>query len=418
MKLGSYSKVPGAGGSVRYQAPVLSRDPKVPTHLWFDVCGADDRELATTCDSALLALLIPAMSRGEDIFVRGPVSPLLLHQVRGPVQAMLRCVLPTLRRIRIEAEETATVTAPSGRGVVTGFSGGVDSFCVLADHTGPDVASELRISHLLYNNVGSHSDGGEGLFEERRARLRPAVDRLGLPFIGINSNVNDFFTGTGLTFQQTHTVRNAAAALLFQAEIPLYLYASSFAFSDIAVMEDPALARTDPVLLPMLGTEAMRLLPSGTEYSRVEKTVRVAEVEASYEFLDVCVWATHAGNCSKCWKCMRTLLTLDIAGLIERYGRVFDLRVYRERRARFIGEVLQSRHPLMREILAFARDRGVSLPWISRAYSMLPLDRARALKKSIDAWTGRKPAPVTAPTLAAVPTLTVTSATANARRDS
>lgn len=391
MNLGPFSRVPGTGDSVRYQAPVTPVASHRPAQLWFEVGGAEGLDVATSSDSALIALLIPAMVRGEDIIVHGPVSAMLLHQVRGPVQAMLRCLLPSLRPVRIHAEDVRPAVAAARRGgLVTGFSGGVDSFCVLADHLGPNVPPGMEISHLIYNNVGSHSDGGEGLFHERRARLEPAVKRLGLPFISINSNLNDFFAESRLTFQQTHTVRNAAAALLLQASIPAFLYASSFAFHDIAVVPSPAMARTDPVLLPMLSTEVMRLMPSGTEYSRVQKTLRVAEVEASYEFLDVCVWAEHAGNCSKCWKCMRTLLTLDIAGLIDRYASVFDLQVYRERRSRFIGEVLQSNHPLMREILAFARERGVALPWRSRVYAVLPLDRTRQAKKTVDAWRARR----------------------------
>jgi hypothetical protein len=93
---------------------------------------------------------------------------------------------------------------------------------------------------------------------------------------------------------------------------------------------------------------------------------------------------------------MRTLLTLDIAGLIDRYERVFDLDAYRRRRTRFIGEVLQSTNPLMKEVLAFARDRGFRFPLQSRVYAFLPLETARELKKFL---TGRKTeAPATATT--------------------
>ena len=86
---------------------------------------------------------------------------------------------------------------------------------------------------------------------------------------------------------------------------------------------------------------------------------------------------------------MRTLLTLEIAGLIDRYARVFDLDVYRRRRARFIGQVLQSRSPLMKEIVAFARERDYPLPLRSRFFALLPLETARRFKKSL----ARKDAP-------------------------
>src|SRR5438309_136737 len=86
------------------------------------------------------------------------------------------------------------------------------------------------------------------------------------------------------------------------------------------------------LLLPLLGTERLECIASGGQYTRVDKTIRVARVDASTQFLDVCVnpWmATERLNCSGCWKCLRTQLTLAVLGELDRYDKVFDVGLYR-----------------------------------------------------------------------------------------
>lgn len=314
-----------------------------------------------SCDAPLSALLIPAMFHGEDIEVTGPVSGRLLHNARGPLQAVLRLMIPGLHPVAIRAHETAlpTLRAP---GVATGFSAGIDSFCLLADYFYADLPPEMKVTHLLFNNVGSHYPGGESLFRERRARVAPVAERMGLPLIGVHSNVDRFYP-KALKFERTHTLRNASVALLLQSGVGRYLYASAYHYGDLRVFETGTMARADPMLLGLLTTDRLDALSVGSEYTRVQKTLRVAEVEDSYSSLDVCAMPDTPGraNCSVCWKCLRTLATLEVAGLLERYAGVFDLEAYRARREPYLRELQTKTDPLSREILAFAEERGFPL---------------------------------------------------------
>jgi hypothetical protein len=76
---------------------------------------------------------------------------------------------------------------------------------------------------------------------------------------------------------------------------------------------------------------------------------------------------------------MRTLLTLEIAGFLDRYKHSFDLQAYRSHRERYIAEVLKSPHePLLREIVSFAKQRGFKFPLTARWYGLLhPLERVK-----------------------------------------
>ncbi len=353
--------------------------------LWYSLDESFSELVSSSSDAALAALLIPAMAAGEDIEVAGTISERLLYNLSRPLQRVFRHVIPALRPVAIRADEVAGGRASPAAGVATGFSGGIDSYCVLADHHySTEVPARFKVSHLLFNNVGSHATG-EPLFEQRHERLRPAVERLGLPFVVVNSNLSSFYD-EDFSFQQTHTPRNASVALLLQGGIGRFLYASAYAYPDAFVGPSYDMAYSDTVTLPLLSTESLDAFSVGSEYTRVEKTLRVAELPDSHATLDVCANAQYAGgyaNCSTCWKCLRTLATLEIAGRLERYTASFDLDAYRRHRREYFSTLLASRDPLLREIVEFAAQRGYSLPISSRLAHATRVDRVAGLAKRV-----------------------------------
>jgi hypothetical protein len=354
----SKPEIVSANDGLRYRVQVDAAGTE--KNLWFSIPSEFGELISDSSDAALAALLIPAMSRGEDLHIAGVLSEKLFYNLSCSYQALLRTVIPSLSKISICPEEIRPAT-PGAPGVATGFSGGVDSFCVLADHHCRDAPPGYRLTHLLFNNVGSHGHGpdGERLFQERYDRLGRAAARFGLPFIAVNSNVEDFYRD--LRFRQTHTSRNAAVALLLQRGIGKFMYASTYGYADLIAGNTGEMAAADPVALPLLSTERMCALSSGSEYNRVQKTLKVGALPDSYESLDVCATGSQEKNCSVCMKCLRTLLTLELAGLLGRYEGVFDLEAYEANKPRYIEEVLQSEDPFCREITSFANKLGVSL---------------------------------------------------------
>ncbi len=85
--------------------------------------------------------------------------------------------------------------------------------------------------------------------------------------------------------------------------------------------------------------------------------MKVAEFEPPHRFLNVCASGEGSGrNCSRCFECCRTLLTLEILGQTEAFAGVFDLDAYQQERRRFVRKVLKKdrKNPLNREILELA----------------------------------------------------------------
>ncbi len=327
-----------------------------PDFLWYTIPRRYSNLLSGLCDGPLVGLLIPSMARGEDIYVEGPVSERLYHNVSGPYQDLLKIMIPSLERINIFSGDLVRNKA-RGDGVATGFSAGVDSFSVVADYYFSDVPSSFKLTHLVFNNVGSHGPAGERLFERRFNHVELIADRIGLPLVKINSNLDDFYDES-LSFERTHTSRNASVALLLQGGLGRFLYASAFSYPDIKVVPGAKMGHSDAMALPLISTDTLDLISAGGERSRVGKTIQLADFPVTYDALDVCVREDSDRNCSVCDKCMRTLLTLDMAGLINKYEDSFDLGKYRREKYRYIRKMLTKNDALTREILSYANRVG------------------------------------------------------------
>jgi hypothetical protein len=122
------------------------------------------------------------------------------------------------------------------------------------------------------------------------------------------------------------------------------------------------MAAADPMAIPLLATETLDLVATGSQHSRVAKTSLVTRVPRATRFLNVCANDTpDGGNCSACSKCCRTLLTLEMLGELEAFAGVFDLATWRRVRNRYIAsQVLHPRRPppLTREIREYAAATG------------------------------------------------------------
>lgn len=346
-------EIQSANEETRYQVET-SKGP-----LWFAVQPEFGDFIAASADAALLGLLIPAMIEGEDIRVEGEVSELLHYNLNGRAQSVIRSVLPDLRRVAIEVEGFAAPPAQRPAGVATGFSGGIDSFSAVADHLLSDCNPSFRLTHLLYNEAAAL--GAPGMFDYYFDRIRERAAPLGLPVIKVSSNLHSFYPDHP-TFQQTHSPRNAAIPLVLQRGIGTFYYASGYRYADMHFRPSNDMGYVDGTLVPMLSTEALRAIPVGSERSRVEKTLHVSEHPQSYRMLDVCTDVDHVRNCSKCNKCFRTMLTLDLAGRLDLYREAFDLDEYRRGRDWYIGHVLSANDPLSREIAELIGKTGFKVP--------------------------------------------------------
>jgi hypothetical protein len=338
----------------------VQRDHEMTGTLWFSVPVAQEDWISPRLDGAMLTLLIPAMRRQEPLHLDGLVTDELFFNARTDLQQLLIKLDPTLRCIDITVTETAPLPKQSPN-ITTAFSGGIDSFSAIGDFfLSEQVAFSSRVSHLVFFNVGSHGQGGEKLFRDRFLRLAPSASRLGLPFVSVNSNMDQWYEKED-DYQKTHVIRSAATIQVLQQGIGRHLHASTYQWRDLALVpNDPYYSsRAEPLLLSHLSTGACRVESVGASRSRVDRVRFVSTLKESHTSLDVCTSPIAAGNCSRCVKCQETMLTLDLIGLLDQYDEVFDVNYFNRKRGMFLARTWSESRPHDIEIQELCSELGV-----------------------------------------------------------
>jgi hypothetical protein len=346
--------------------------------LWFEIDETYKHYLAMdTLDAFVAASLVPAVLRGENIRVKGPMSAKLFYNLSYSLIPILCDYLQSPRLTKVVPEAFADKT-PGGTGVAAGFSGGIDSFCNYYDHLTGRVPHEFVLTHFIFNNVGAHGQQApevdRALFFRRFSRLQECAKKMDKPALAVDSNLDEFL---GQKFELTHTLRNTAVALLLQKEIGKFMYSSGYPLSETKIGPDYNMSRLDPVILPLLSTERLECIASGGQHSRVEKTRRVADIEESQLYLDVCVSPHNAptgiANCGVCWKCIRTATTLKIFGKLKEYDKVFDLDSFKAVENIYLIEVMGGKSPYSKEIRQLITEKEFPVPLSVRLIgAMLP----------------------------------------------
>ena len=339
--------------------------------LWFSTPRENKSYLChERGDAFLVGLLLYAMKRGEDITVMVPVSERLYYTLTTYYIKVMAEMFPELKKIKIFCETDAGLLDNAGA-VGTGFSGGVDSFCTVVEHMAQDCPPDYRLTHLAFFNVGASGDnGGEDArkrFLERISLVKPCTDEYGLPLVTVDSNLSDIVQ---MNYLHTHTWRSSAAVLALQKLFRVFYYSSGYPVKQFEA--DPlSSGHYDLFSLNMLSTHDVEFFSAGSMYSRVEKTEIISSEPLSYKYLNVCV--AEESNCSQCPKCLRTMITLDILGKLDRYDRVFNLDTYRRLKSRWVAGLIVERgvDPFKKEIHAAMHQYHFRMPL--SAYAWIPL---------------------------------------------
>lgn len=76
-------------------------------------------------------------------------------------------------------------------------------------------------------------------------------------------------------------------------------------------------------------------------------------------------------NCSRCWKCLRTELSLELMGKLDAFSEVFDLNTYQRFRWLHLCDVLGSQNPLLKEIRNMMPIYGFQPPLSAKLVGLL-----------------------------------------------
>lgn len=315
--------------------------------LWYEFDSQFQSYLITEqSDAFVVGLLLLALKCNEDIYVVGAISAKLKYQLNHYLIPALCLAFKNFENIKIYSDfESEVVFSQEYSASATGMSCGVDSLATLIEHQ--DCKGQLKISHLTYFNAGSHSDNGgsngRNLFNKRYQRISKFSEEIGIPIIKIDTNLSEILQ---MKFVSTHTIRNMSCILNLQKLLKNYYYASAFRFDRFSI-NDEISDKYDLLTLQMLSTESIRFYSAVSDKTRAERTMLISDYVKAHTYLDVCVDPNSSKsdiNCSKCDKCMRTQLTLEVSGKLEQFNRVFNLDIYEKNKNKYVGKLIRNKN--------------------------------------------------------------------------
>lgn len=345
--------------------------------LWYSFDESYAKFLTTEkVDGFVVGLLPLAMKYGENIYIDSLISEKLYYNLSNYYIPLLKQSIEGLHQIKIIPNKLDDGTAyECAEAIATGYSGGVDSFCVIYEHLiKPEIPDKYKVTHFVFSNVGSHGEynsiKAKKLFDERYELRKEYVDEVNVPFIKINSNLSDMLM---MSFPHTHQMRNASCILMLQKLFSKYIYASSTSYIECKVDKKRGPVSIEPISQNLLSTETLEMILSGSQYLRTEKTQIITRYKATEKHLNVCADENNPNNCSKCFKCLRTLITLDILGKLDAYKDVFDIDIYKEERQKYIYKIIRNSKtkPLEKEIIMLAEQNNYEFNQYQKLFKLI-----------------------------------------------
>lgn len=310
--------------------------------LWYRVPSKFSEYLMVeNLDAFLVAMLPYGMEKGLNIKLNGVISSKLFYSLTHYAIPAISLAYPPFKKITIKAPTLSSINFNTGKVAVTGLSCGVDSFSTYFDHINDE--KEFKVDYFNFFNVGSHGNWGEEtrkLYLKRLERSQKFANEIGKSIITIDSNIHEILN---MDFHPTNTLRNIACVLLFQKLIRNYYLASKNRIDFVKIPSYEA-QDYDPIILHLFNTESTNFFSGVSQYNRIERTALIAKHPETFGHLDVCIKSRNVEgekiNCSKCNKCLRTALTLDLLGKLDLYSSVFDLRTYRLHKDDYIWYII------------------------------------------------------------------------------
>lgn len=313
------------GGRLESDITINGKDSKT---IWVETSKEYAQYLTfERADAFIIGILNWAMRQGHDIVSESPMGEYLYYQITRYVIPGLTWGDRRMHTITIKCPIDST-TLPNAGYVGTGITCGVDSLYSVCMNESDDFPNH-KITHLTFFNAGSHGEGehAEKIFGERLKIARDFCETNNYPLVVVNSNLHD-------VIHQDHflTASFSAGFAIFALQKMWRLYHLASAGNDYGVYHlknnfEKCSEDYEIFLLPQFTTDQLRVESSGAGVTRQNKLREIVKYKPSYKSLNVCT--SDGPNCSRCEKCIRTMIGLDALGALDKYSEVFDIDFYR-----------------------------------------------------------------------------------------
>ena len=337
---------------------------------WEFFVRASEPILETCREAQLACALAPAMASGLGADLEGPISRRLLSS------------LPTIVDIHAAwNEKLSPVSFPKlvpvaqrrtspGR-VGAFFSGGADSFHSF-------LANRDEITDLIFIHGFDLALDRKEIWQAAAASVEAVASSFGVGVVQVETNIRPFLRNFCPWTLTGHGLALATVGHLLAPAFERIYIASAFHYRDLFPWG------SHPLLDPLWSSELLEFVHYGCATSRVEKVRLIAESDVALGNLRVCHWKEGVPfepggplTCGRCEKCLRTMISLELAGKLSQcrsFGRPLDVARVRKlsvesRNRDFFEENLEAlRRQGARPDLQRALQRCLRRPaWLDRA---------------------------------------------------
>jgi hypothetical protein len=356
---------------VRLQATVRydgrSREREL---YWFDVPSAVVDDVSRSGNPWFACLLPLAAQSGETLRVALPVDrPLVANAPQ--LMRIWRAWYPHLSVVDVEVDVATSRPNNEPRRAAAFFSGGVDSFFTALRDREVAVPGEREPIRELMTVWGFDVPLSQPeAFARLRVKYASAASELGMGFVDVATNIRSTRWHEAQWSLLAHGAGLASTALTLEHRYHTVYIAGSGSYRDIHPWGSHAV--TDP----LLSTSRTSIVFDGAAYLRIHKIERIAANPTVLRHLRVCFESETDENCGVCHKCLRTMLALDLYGVLAK-SETLPTRLDLERIA-----TMDCSHPFTwREFedlraVAQARGRGDVVAALERSMRLTRVRRA------------------------------------------
>ncbi len=315
MRINSVAKKVSGGRAVlsaEIESPGFDNGTKT---LYFSYPDKYSDYLPFSADPFFPAVLIPAMMSGEDV----EVIPLISENMLGnhnSIQDIFKTWYPDkLQSIAVKAQNYYRPDRGVERKNATFFSLGVDSMYTMLKYLpANDPPEGTGLNTLVYIKglelpLSTYSGGQDIGVTEAIKKVAAHYD---LDLITGETNMRDMFPVDFVRLYLGSCL--ASSALSLSEGFKNFYIPSHYSYADLFPVA------SSPLLDHLWSNETTSLIHDGSEKERAEKiTSLIANDSFALDNLRVCVDNDGRNyNCCKCWKCVRTMITLEIIGKLEK----------------------------------------------------------------------------------------------------
>jgi len=301
-------------GKAVLSATLTSERFNTPKTIFFRYPEAYWDFIPETADPFFPGLLIPCLFAGEVLEILPPLSKMLMENQSQVQEIFLSWHPDTARRIEVKSNNLHQDESVIANGNATFFSLGVDSMYSLLKHL-PGISNNKgeQLNSIIYMKGMELplSVYAKKQDEPVVEAVKKVAEHYHLDAIIGETNLRDVFPldwedqyfGPGL----------ASTALSLSLGFKKIFIPSSHSYN--LFFHDPS----SPLLDHLWSTEQTRIIHDGAEKERARKITDLIAYD-SFALNNLRVCTNNQGgihNCGVCPKCIRTMITLEILGLLE-----------------------------------------------------------------------------------------------------